>query len=336
MCKLDRAAAIERMNCLGKQRRPFLFVIDFTMRAPVVLPLDEVSEDEILYDVNGRSNVRDEVYVRDGDIPPFSFTHHPIEYDAYRNAFGKVRDNFVLGNTFLLNLTFPTRISTDLSMEEIFRFSRAKYRLFVKGKFVVFSPECFVRISGNHISSYPMKGTIDAAVPDAARVILQDPKETAEHITIVDLIRNDIGMIAEKVRVRRFRYIDTLVTSEKILLQVSSEITGVLPDGFHASLGTILFRMLPAGSITGAPKKKTVEIITDAEGYDRGYYTGVFGYYDGKSLESAVMIRFIEKFESGDLYFKSGGGLTIYSDPESEYQELIDKVYVPFSRNDKG
>jgi para-aminobenzoate synthetase component 1 len=247
-----------------------------------------------------------------------------------------VREHFILGNTFLLNLTFPTDIETNLSLADIFRFSRAKYRLYLKGKFVVFSPECFIKISGNLISSYPMKGTIDAAVPDAARVILQNPKETAEHITIVDLIRNDIGIIADKVRVRRFRYIDTLVTSEKILLQVSSEVTGMLPDGFHDEIGTLIFRMLPAGSISGAPKKKTVEIIADAEGYNRGFYTGVFGYYDGENLESAVMIRFIERNSAGNLLFKSGGGLTVYSDPESEYQELIDKVYVAFNRNDKS
>ena len=85
--------------------------------------------------------------------------------------------------------------------------------------------------------------------------------------------------------------------------------------------------MLPAGSISGAPKKKTVEIITEAEGYDRGYYTGVFGCFDGENLDSAVMIRFIEKQESGELLFKSGGGLTVYSDPDSEYREMIDKVY---------
>lgn len=324
------------MNRLGSLRRPFLFIIDFLMRNSYVAPLDEVSDRDVLYDVNGTSNVRDALYIRDRDIPAFAFERTPMAYEKYRTGFDLVRRHFILGNTFLLNLTYPTPVTTDLTMYDIFRFSRAKYRLYVKDRFVVFSPECFVKISGNLISSYPMKGTIDAAVPDAARTILEDPKETAEHITIVDLIRNDIGIIAEKVRVRRFRYIDTLVTSEKILLQVSSEISGLLPANFHEKLGTILFHMLPAGSITGAPKKKTVEIITEAEGYDRGFYTGVFGYYDGKNLESAVMIRFIEQAGDGRLYFKSGGGVTVYSDPESEYQELIDKVYVPFTRNNQG
>jgi len=80
--------------------------------------------------------------------------------------------------------------------------------------------------------------------------------------------------------------------------------------------------------VTGAPKKKTVEIINEIENYNRGYYTGVFGFYDGNDLDCGVMIRFIEK-ENDQLYFKSGGGLTFQSDAKTEYQELIDKIYVP-------
>jgi len=89
-------------------------------------------------------------------------------------------------------------------------------------------------------------------------------------------------------------------------------------------------QLLPAGSITGAPKSKTVEIIAKAENYKRNYYTGIFGVYDGNTLESAVMIRFIEK-DFGQLYFKSGGGITSMSDPVKEYDELIQKIYVPFA-----
>ena len=333
---MDKLEALGLMNELGARERPFLFVIDFSMEDPIVIPLDEVNPEEILYEINGFHNHRDTRYIRDRDIPAFDFHPQPMRYTDYKKAFNLVHRNFVLGNTVLLNLTFPTKIETDLSMYDIFRFSRARYRLYVKDRFVVFSPECFVKINDHHISSFPMKGTIDAAVPDAARVILADPKETAEHITIVDLIRNDLSLVAGKVRVRRFRYIDTLVTSENILLQVSSEITGILRRGFNDELGTIIFKMLPAGSISGAPKKKTIEIITKAEKYNRGFYTGVFGCYNGKSLESAVMIRFIEKNPAGEHYFKSGGGLTVYSDPQKEYQELIDKVYVPFTRNDQG
>ena len=93
-------------------------------------------------------------------------------------------------------------------------------------------------------------------------------------------------------------------------------------------LGDILFSMLPAGSITGAPKKKTMQIIREAEGYERGFYTGITGYFDGDSLDSAVMIRFVEQ-EADGMYFKSGGGITFKSDARSEYEEMKQKIYVP-------
>ena len=82
----------------------------------------------------------------------------------------------------------------------------------MKDRFVVFSPEIFVKIRDEHIYSFPMKGTIDATLPDARRRILDDPKEMAEHATIVDLIRNDLSMVATEVMVARYRYIDELPT----------------------------------------------------------------------------------------------------------------------------
>lgn len=94
-------------------------------------------------------------------------------------------------------------------------------------------------------------------------------------------------------------------------------------------MGDILFDMLPAGSVSGAPKSSTLRIIREAEGEPRGYYTGVFGYFDGQTLDSAVLIRFIEE-EQGRMYFRSGGGITAYSDCRSEYEEVIEKVYLPF------
>jgi para-aminobenzoate synthetase component 1 len=197
-------------------------------------------------------------------------------------------------------------------------------------RFVVFSPESFVIIRNNRISSYPMKGTIRADVPDAEQTLLNDPKELAEHNTIVDLIRNDLNRISKKVRVDRFRYVERIGTIKGDILQTSSEISGEMEPGWNDRLGDLFFRLLPAGSVSGAPKAKTVEIIGKTEGYKRGYFTGVFGYYDGQALESAVMIRFIEK-DDGHLVFKSGGGITIFSDCQKEYRELLDKVYLPFT-----
>ena len=109
---------------------------------------------------------------------------------------------------------------------------------------------------------------------------------------------------------------------------MSSEIRGRLPEHYREELGTLFFKLLPAGSITGAPKQKTVEIIREAETYERGFYTGVMGYFDGQNLDSAVMIRFLEQTDDG-LVYKSGGGITFRSDARSEYEEMVKKIYVP-------
>lgn len=260
----------------------------------------------------------------------FNWIVSPMSFSDYLPKINLVQNEIQKGNSFLVNLTQATPIFTDLRLEQLFYLAKAKYKLWVKGQFLTMSPETFITIRGGEISSFPMKGTIDAAIPDAESLILNDYKEKAEHATIVDLIRNDLSMIADEVYVKRYRYIDRIKTNQKELLQVSSEISGTLPTDFNKHLGDLLFKLLPAGSITGAPKPKTMEIIDRAEGYPRNFYTGICGWFDGENLDSAVMIRFIEQI--GDkLYFKSGGGITSLSDPQSEYQELINKIYVPFS-----
>lgn len=312
------------MNRYGKDGVPFLFIIDYNCSNPIVLPIKNVDPTIILYSIDGKTNVPPQKRLKRS----FSFNTFPIPYAQYKCAFEFVVQQQIDGDSYLANLTFPTRLETDLSLNEIFHHSFAKYKLLYHDSFVLFSPETFVRIHDNAIFSFPMKGTIDANISNAEQILLADEKESAEHITIVDLIRNDLGMIAQNITVNKFRYIEKIRTPQKDLLQTSSEITGTLPFDYREKIGTILFTLLPAGSVTGAPKQKTVEIINTAETYQRGYYTGVFGYFDGNTLDSAVMIRFIENID-GELYYKSGGGITVYSDPETEYRELIDKVYVP-------
>lgn len=316
-------SVIDKMNEWGFQKRPFLFLIDFENQNPLAYPLDQLP-DEFRFSTP-RHPVDPEPYP---DEKKILLEKSPITFRRYKQAFDQVMNHLRLGNTYLLNLTFPTPIHTNLSLDEIFRWAHAPYRLLMQDRFVVFSPEPFVRVAHGWIYTYPMKGTIDAALPDAENRILQDPKETAEHHTIVDLLRNDLSLVATHVEVSRFRYIDAIRTNEKTLLQVSSEIRGQLTYPFDQQFGSLMAALLPAGSISGAPKQKTVEIIGKAETRPRGYFTGVFGLFDGKVMESAVMIRFIEKTESG-LHFRSGGGITHLSDARAEYQEMIDKVYVP-------
>ena len=312
------------MNALGQARTPFLFIIDFEQRQPLVLPLSEVNPEELRYDFRGVSNglpgpCSDEKLV---------LQRSRLDAEVYRRSFNYVQQQLQAGNSFLVNLTFPTEIRLNLSLRDLFCRTQAPYRLWWNNNLVVFSPESFVRIADGQISTYPMKGTIDATLPDARQKIRHDPKEIAEHATIVDLLRNDLSRHATRVRVARFRYVEEIATARAPLLQVSSEIVGQLPPDYHGRLGDLLSGLLPAGSVSGAPKPKTLQIIRAAELGPRGYYTGVMGHFDGECLDSAVMIRFIERV--GEQYFfHSGGGITARSALAAEYQELHDKVYVP-------
>nr|WP_129734508.1 aminodeoxychorismate synthase component I [Parabacteroides goldsteinii] len=322
----NKEEAVWKMNQLGVSGRSFMFIVDYKQEYVWVAEPDSIDPDEVLYDLNGFTNV-----ITSGKkFPekPFEWEALPVSYEAYSRSFQTVSGHIHAGNSYLVNLTCATPVRTNLTLEEIFYFSRSIYKLWVKDRFVVFSPEIFVRLENGFIYSYPMKGTIDASLPNAREQILADKKEEAEHATIVDLIRNDLSQVASEVTVSRYRYIDELQTNKGRLLQVSSEIRGKLPDNWKGTLGDILFCLLPAGSITGAPKKKTMEIIEEAETYERGFYTGVMGYFDGNRLDSAVMIRFLEQ-EGNRLLFKSGGGITSQSDLQSEYNEMKQKVYVP-------
>jgi para-aminobenzoate synthetase component I len=309
----------EQMNELGAKKVPFFFMIDFLKENGEVIPLNELPS-SIQYSINELNSLKIN--------EDFLFEKFPISFSDYQKQFTIVHQNLLKGNSYLTNLTSATPIKINLSFQQIYQYTKAKYKLNYNNQFVCFSPETFVKIKGNKISSYPMKGTIDASIPNAKQLILSDEKEAAEHATIVDLIRNDLSLVAKNVQVTNYRYIDELITNDKKLLQVSSEITGDLEDDFNSHLGTIFNKLLPAGSICGAPKKKTVEIIVEAENYQRNFYTGVFGVFDGENVDSAVMIRFIEN-ENENFIFKSGGGITAKSDCESEYNEMKQKVYVP-------
>jgi para-aminobenzoate synthetase component I len=314
---------IHRVNHYSTSRIPFLLIVDFELENTMVFPLSELPENILFQTPEYINNERPS-----GQPGSYRFRKTPVDYETYLERFQIVRENTLAGKTYLTNLTFPTEVHTDLNLKKIYLASNAKYKLLFRDDFVVFSPETFVQIRNGKISSRPMKGTIDADIPDARSIILEDEKEMAEHVTIVDLIRNDMSIHASNVKVDRFRYIDTLNTNNKRLLQVSSVISGDLPQGFQSSLGDILFSMLPAGSISGAPKQETLRIIREAEGKPRGFYTGIMGYFDGRNFDSAVLIRFIENHD-GRMVYRSGGGITCMSEPEKEYQELVDKVYIP-------
>ena len=314
------------MNRCGKEGRPFVFGINFEMDSFFIYTNPENCQ-SLLFDFDGFTN--NQAFDKYTPINiDTTLLKYPVSYEEYLKKFNIVHAGLSRGDSFLINLTCKTPVDCKLSLQDIYYRSSAKYKLCVPGQFVCFSPETFIKIKGGKISSYPMKGTICASLPDAANIILSDDKETAEHATIVDLIRNDLSIIANGTKVNRYRYIDKIHTDSGAILQVSSEIESELPNGYEGLIGDILISLLPAGSISGAPKKSTVDIIRKAEGEPRGYYTGVAGYFDGQNLDSCVLIRYIEEVDN-KKFFRSGGGITFKSDPQSEYDEIIKKVYLP-------
>lgn len=314
---------IEQLNAAGKAGRPFFLFTDFELQQPLMYTLEELANENIYIQFPGYSNV---LPVGCSAVTISVLSGLGLSDYAYR--FKRVMEGLHYGNSYLTNLTAATPIALEGEWLDVFHTAQAKYKIAFKDSWICFSPEMFVRIRGRQIATYPMKGTIDADLPNAAESLLHDEKEIAEHYTIVDLLRNDLSSVATKVEVARFRYLETLHTSKKNLLQCSSEIIGELPADWRSRLGDILFSLLPAGSVSGAPKQATCNIIHGAEAGPRGYYTGVAFYFDGETVDSTVMIRFIERTSDGIVY-RSGGGITIHSDVEKEYQELLDKIYVP-------
>ena len=315
----------EKLNKFGLEKEPFLFVISYDFSKFYIEKISQIPSN-IKFQLDEKENL-------EKSFKKTKLEKFPITFKEYERKFDILQEEIKKGNSYLLNLTAKTKIQTSLSLDEIYENTKSKFKLRFQNErddFVCFSPERFVQIMDNKICTYPMKGTIDASILNAKEKILADKKEMAEHTMVVDLLRNDLGIIGSKVRVENFRYVETINAGDKKLLQVSSKISANLEDNWSDKIGDILSSILPAGSITGTPKKKTVEILKNIENYDREFYTGVFGVFDGKNLDSSVMIRFIQKELNDELYYKSGGGITCDSKAKLEYEELIDKIYLPF------
>lgn len=306
---------------------PFLFIVDFKKSKKLVYSFEEAARENIYFNIKGIGN--DDLLLNNApDKKPILLKPKPIPKVTYEKAFSKVKKEIHNGNSFLLNLTFPTPLKPEVDLKEIYQKASAPYKLLYKDNFVLFSPECYLKIKDGNIFSYPMKGTISNDVPNAEELLLTNKKELYEHNTIVDLIRNDLSMIAKNVRVNKFRFVEKINKGEQELLQTSTEIQGKLPITWKDNFASLLLKTLPAGSISGAPKKKTIDIIEEVEIMPRGFYTGVFGVFNGSQIDSAVNIRFIEHI-GGQYYYKSGGGITHLSSLDEEYQELLEKIYVP-------
>jgi len=190
------------------------------------------------------------------------------------------------------------------------------------------SPERFLKLNGNIVETRPMKGTRPRGLAGLAEnhklmtELINSKKDKAELIMIVDLLRNDLGKVCEygSVQIKHLRTLETYPT----VFQTTSTVTGRLSNG--KGYVDLLKACFPGGSITGAPKVRSMEIIDELEPTKRGIYTGAFGYigFNG-SMDLSMVIRTIV-VKNNKAYFQVGGGIVSDSDPEDEYNETLYKA----------
>lgn len=322
---LNRTQLREQINRLSTAKVPLLFLIDFKGERGFVVELSKLVEKGIYCSIDGVELGK----IAKLDDKLAQFETEPLSFDQYKESFDAVHWAIARGDTYLLNLTCATRLHGDLDFRSIYSVAKSRYKFMIEDQFVFYSPEPFLRIENDKIYSFPMKGTIDANIEQAELKLINSQKELREHYTIVDLIRNDLSIVATSVVVEDFRYVEQIKTADGCILQTSSRISGAVSSDWEQRLGDILLSLLPAGSVSGAPKQRTVEIIDKVEARPRGFYTGVMGVCANGRLDSCVNIRYVERSPNGNCYYRSGGGITSLSDAKEEYQELLTKIYVP-------
>ncbi len=242
------------------------------------------------------------------------------------------------GNTYELNFcqTFAAENVPDFDAVELFKqqieLTKAPFSVFLEfDQFQVFcgSPERFIQKEGNKIISEPIKGTIKRGgnVEEDEKLKIQlksDPKERAENIMIADLVRNDLSKIAKKssVKVDELCGIHTFETLHHMISTISCELKENL------KFSDILKATFPMGSMTGAPKISSMELIEKHESFKRGLYSGSIGYFkpNGDFDFNVVIRSFLHNLENRCLTCSVGGAITIQADAEKEYEECLVKV----------
>lgn len=274
-------------------------------------------------------------------------TEFALNESEYARRIAAIHELIRAGDVYQLNFTAPFRLEVQGSAAALYEQLQARqpvdYGAFLhweQGRFIQsFSPELFFRIEqnggesgrrGRRIVTRPMKGTAPRGRTTAEdRVIAEwlrnDPKNRSENVMIVDLLRNDLGRVAQTGTVRAERLFD--VERLSTLWQMTSTVSAELrPDvGFHE-----IFRSLfPSGSVTGAPKVRAMQLLAELEEAPRGVYTGAVGFFSPKETVFNVAIRTLE-LEGGANGLRgrmgAGSGIVIDSNPAAEYRECLLKA----------
>lgn len=256
-----------------------------------------------------------------------------ISKETYLDAIKKIKDYIAQGVTYEVNYTYPSEVKTNLNgidlYEALLEKQRTPYNTFLQKKnltLLSFSPELFFKLNGRKILTKPMKGTaprcgnpeIDKKMYDFLK---NDTKNRAENIMIVDLLRNDLGMISKTGTVK----VDKLFEIEEhpTVFQMTSEISGELNE--DVSLYQIFKAIFPCGSITGAPKLSTMRVIDETEPLDRNIYCGAIGFLSPEVCEFSVPIRILYG-KNHNYTYHAGGAIVWDSEPEEEWNETLVKT----------
>jgi anthranilate synthase component I len=255
-----------------------------------------------------------------------------ITDDAYRSMVTKGKEHCSRGDVFQVVLSRQFRQAFEGDDFNVYRALRSinpsPYLFYFDyGTYKIFgsSPEAELRVQNNKAYIHPIAGTFRRTGQDAhdrklAEQLSQDPKENAEHIMLVDLARNDLSRSAENVVVEAFREIQFFSHVIHLVSRVSGDI------GENTNLIRLLGETFPAGTLSGAPKHRAMQLIEQYENQNRGFYGGCIGYLGfDRTLNHAIMIRsFLSK--GNQLFYQAGAGIVAGSVEEKELQEVNNKL----------
>ncbi|MDY7033610.1 MAG: anthranilate synthase component I family protein, partial [Thermodesulfobacteriota bacterium] len=251
----------------------------------------------------------------------------------FENAVIKAKEHIIAGDIIQAVLSQRFRTEAALDPFDIYRSLRiinpSPYMFFLKfhDLFIVgSSPEVMVRVEDDNIALRPIAGTRPrGGNPEEDRELeedlLSDPKEIAEHIMLVDLGRNDVGRVAKIGTVN----VNELMVIERYshVMHIVSNVQGVLDD--HKNVYDVLKASFPAGTVSGAPKVRAMEIIEDLEPTKRGPYAGAVGYFSfSENMDFCITIRTIV-IKDKTIYIQVGAGIVADSEPENEWHETVNK-----------
>ena len=265
-------------------------------------------------------------------VPPARAEHAETrrfpDRDEHLRRIARVQEHIRRGDVFQAVLSQRAERETSASPLAVYRALRrinpSPYLFLLElGELALVgsSPETHVKVEGSRASLNPIAGTTERGPGDAER-LLGSEKDRAEHVMLVDLGRNDLSRVCEPGTVKVERFLEPERFSH--VTHLVSEVAGQLRDGVTPF--DVVRATFPAGTVSGAPKVRAMQILSELEQYRRGTYAGVVGYHvPGLGLDTCIAIRTV-RLQDGRAHLQAGGGIVADSDPAAEHQECLNKL----------